>query len=54
MIENISEDGALLIFTKRVKLPARFELTSPEDEITLQCRRKRTAGSTVAVEFIRD
>lgn len=53
-IENISEEGALLVLNKRVKLPARFELTSPEDRITLKCRRKRVSGSTVAVEFIRD
>jgi hypothetical protein len=54
VIENISEGGALLVLTQRIKLPARFELTSPEDQITLPCKRQRTAGLTVAVEFIRD
>ncbi len=54
VIENISEGGALLVFTQKIKLPPSFELTSPDDQITLPCKRQRTSGLTVAVEFVRD
>jgi hypothetical protein len=53
LIENVSEHGALLRFPERVRLQARFKITSPDDQVTLNCRRKRTSGLTVAVEFIR-
>lgn len=53
LIENVSEHGALLRFTEPVKLPPRFKVTSPDDQVTLNCRRKRVSDRSVAVEFIR-
>jgi hypothetical protein len=52
LIENVSENGALLRFASAIALPKRFLLLVPEDDLTICCEHIRLDGNAVGVRFI--
>src|SRR5262245_39308917 len=52
VIRNSSEKGAKLQVPPMIKLPARFDLTIPEQSIAIPVRCIWRRGSFVGVEFV--
>jgi hypothetical protein len=52
LIENVSENGALLRFASATAMPKRFLLIVPDDDLTICCELVRTDGNSVGVKFV--
>ena len=52
LIENVSENGALLRFASATAMPRRFLLIVPDDDLTFRCELVRTDGNSVGVKFL--